>query len=429
MKKVYVSMIADTLHAGHIRILENAAKHGEVIVGLLTKEACEEINDIAYLSYKDRETVLKLIPYVSKIIPQTTANGIDNLLLENIFTVVHGSNWKTGNLSRIRTEVLAYLHSIENGELIEIHYYDKIGNVQIKEEMNQGTTPVSRLNSLAYLLKENRPIKILEVHSPISGLIAEKITHYKEGFDGMWSSSLTDSTSRGKPDNESVESSSRLRIINEIFEVTSKPMIYDGDTGGKPEHFPFLVKNLERIGVSAVIIEDKCGLKKNSLFGTDVFQEQDTIENFAHKISIGKASQVTKNFMIIARVESLILGKTIDDAMERSLAYVEAGADAIMIHSKEKSGDDILEFLRLFRKVNSYIPIVVIPTSYNHLTATKLYESGANIIIYANHMLRSAYPAMVKTATSILMHGKSEYADNDYCMPIKEILELIPGTK
>jgi phosphoenolpyruvate phosphomutase len=422
-------MIADLVHEGHIKIIDEAAKYGEVVIGLLTEEACKEINDIPYVSYKSREAVLNAIANVSYIIPQTNGSCIENLKKLGAKIVVHSDDWKTNHLSKNREEVLNYLNSI-GGTLIEPSYSKNIGISQIKEQISTlGTTASMRLNMLRHLLRTKKVIKILEVHNPISALIAETITEDDQSFDGMWSSSLTDSTSKGKPDIEAVDTTARLTTINEIFEVTRKPMIYDGDTGGRLEHFPFMVKSLERLGISAVIIEDKCGLKKNSLFGTEVPQEQDSIENFCEKIQAGKQSQITNGFMIIARVESLILGKSVTDALTRAIAYVNAGADGIMIHSKEKDGKEILEFLKKFRDGDTTTPVVVVPTSYNFYTAEELSDAGANIVIYANHMLRSAYPAMVNTAKSILKHGCSKHADETYCMSIKNILELIPGTK
>ena len=272
----------------------------------------------------------------------------------------------------------------------------------------------------------------MEVHDGLSGLIVENTVVEKglktNSFDGMWSSSLTDSTSKGKPDIEAVDLTTRMQDLTNILECTTKPIIYDGDTGGKPEHFQFTVRTLERNGISAIIIEDKVGLKKNSLFGTDAIQTQDTIEGFCHKIRVGKEAQVTKDFMIIARCESLIAGKPVEDALERTFAYVEAGADGIMIHSKEKSGEDIKEFCIRFREKHPAVPIVVVPTTYNHVKEDELNEWGVNIVIYANHMLRAAYPAMQKCAETILENERSLEA-NPICMPIKQILELIPGTK
>lgn len=428
-KIVYVSMIADLIHAGHIKILKEASKHGKVIVGLLTHDACKGINDIPYLTYENRYAALSAVSYVDEIIPQESITGIPEMKAVNATVVVHGDDWKRNDLQKIRVKVVEYLSDI-GGELIEPEYSKDINNAHIKEHITQiGITPTGRCNSLRRLLTRKEIVKILEVHNALGGLIVEHTNVDGKEFDGMWSSSLTDSTSRGKPDIEAVDTSARLNTVREIFEVTTKPMIYDADTGGKPEHFLFTVKSLEYAGVSAVIIEDKRGLKKNSLFGTDVPQEQDTIENFCHKIRVGKSAQVTRGFMIIARVESLILDKGINDALKRSEAYVEAGADAIMIHSRKKDGEEIFKFIKLFRIKNKNTPIVVVPTSYNTYTVEEFEKAGANIVIYANHMLRSAYPAMLKTAEGILRDGKSENVDNEYCMPIKEILELIPGTK
>lgn len=428
-KLVYVSMIADLLHAGHVKILKEAAKHGKVIVGLLTNNACREINDLPYLSYNNRKTALSALTYVHDVVPQKTAAGIEELKKSGAKIVVHGDDWQDNHLQKYRKKVVEYLDSID-GKLIEPAYSKEINSIHIKDKMTMiGITPSVRCNSLRRLLATDGIIKILEVHNALCGLIVEHASVDGKSFDGMWSSSLTDSTSKGKPDIEAVDTSARLMTIREIFEATTKPMIYDADTGGKPEHFQFTVRSLQTAGVSAAIIEDKTGLKKNSLFGTEVEQTQDSIENFCYKIKMGKAAQITDGFMIIARVESLILDKGIDDALTRSFAYVEAGADGIMIHSRKKDGKEIFEFLKKFREKNQTTPVVVVPSSYNTFTADEFEKAGANIIIYANHMLRSAYPAMLSTAEGILRDGKSENVDNEYCMPIKEILELIPGTK
>jgi phosphoenolpyruvate mutase len=433
MKKVYVGMIADLLHAGHIRILKEAVKYGEVIIGLYTLKACGEINDIPYLDYEKRKEVLESLSMVKKVIPQESASYKENLLKLKPDYVVHGDDWKYNYQRKYREEVIKLLKGW-GGKLIELPYSSDINEIKIKEQMKKlGITTTARLSRLRTLLKAKPLLKIMEVHNALSGLIIENIKEVSEDgevltYDGMWSSSLTDSVSRGKPDIEAVDTTSRLTTINEIFEVTTKPLIYDADTGGKPEHFKFTVRNLERAGVSAVIIEDKTGLKKNSLFGTEVKQIQDSIENFCYKIQVGKESQITQDFMIIARIESLIAGKGIKDALERAFAYVDAGADGIMIHSKEKDPDEIFKFIEKFRAKNSYTPLVVVPTTFNSITTDEFQKRGVNIVIYANHMLRAAYPGMVKVAKSILKHKRSLEAE-PYCMPIKEILTLIPGAK
>jgi len=303
-----------------------------------------------------------------------------------------------------------------------------------KEENNKsnGVTPVQRSKKLRQLIGTKSIVRVLEAHNALSGLIIENLEISKNdtkiSFDAMWSSSLTDSTSKGKPDIEVVDLTTRLQDLNNILECTTKPIIYDGDTGGKTEHFVFTVRTLERYGISAVIIEDKTGLKKNSLFGTEVEQTQDTIEDFCEKIRAGKSAQITNDFMIIARIESLICGKSVEDALERAFAFVSAGADGIMIHSKEKTGEDIKSFCLQFRAKNQNTPIVLVPTTYHQFTEDEFKNWGANVIIYANHMLRAAYPAMLKVATTILENQRASEADK-LCMPIKEILELIPGTK
>jgi phosphoenolpyruvate phosphomutase len=433
LKKVYVALIADLLHAGHIKVLKKAAELGDVTVGLLTIEACGELNDIPYLDYEKRKEVLESLEIVKEVIPQTSASYRENLMKIHPDYVVHGDDWRFNHQKKYRDEVIELL-SCWGGKLIEVPHSSDISEKQIKEQMTRlGITTTARLGRLRRLIASGKVVKILEVHNALSGLIAENATETLENgenvvFDGMWSSSLTDSTSKGKPDIEAVDTTARLTTINEIFEVTTKPMIYDADTGGKPEHFEFTVRSLERTGVSAVIIEDKTGLKKNSLFGNEVKQTQDSIENFCYKIKVGKAAQITKEFMIIARIESLILERGMEDALKRAFSYVDAGADGIMIHSRKKDPSEIVEFLSRFRKQDGSTPIVVVPTSFNSVTTDEFKELGVNVVIYANHMLRAAYPGMMKVAKMILKHKRSLEAER-YCMPIKEILELIPGTK
>lgn len=431
-KKVYVSLIADLLHAGHINVLKEASKHGDVVVGLLTHNAINELNDSAFLKYQQRLEVIKNLKMVSEIIPQENASYKSNLLKVRPDFVVHGDDWVTGEQSKYRKEVIEILKEW-NGKLIEVKYSSNISDQNLKNQiMKLGITSVHRLSRLRQLIK-NRPIvRILEAHNALSALIAENTIEIRNGekvsFDGIWSSSLTDSTAKGKPDIEAIDISSRINSVNDIFEVTTKPMIFDGDTGGKIEHFEFTVKSLERTGVSAIVIEDKTGLKKNSLFGNIVAQKQDSIENFCEKISRGKAAQVSDDFMIIARIESLILESGMKDALNRADAYIRAGADGIMIHSRHKDPSEIVDFMKKFRKEDQETPVIVVPTSFNSVTVEEFIEMGVNVVITANHMLRAAYPAMLNVAKSILKHGRSLEAEPD-CMSIDEILEFIPGTK
>ena len=384
------------------------------------------------MNYEHLSLIVKNIKGVDEVIPQTTLDYVPNLKLLKPDFVVHGDDWKEGIQKETRQKVIDTIAKW-GGRVIDIPYTKGISSTQLNEKLKEiGTTPEVRLKRLRRLIEAKSVVRICESHSGLTGLIIEntvvEVNGVKREFDGMWSSSLTDSTSKGKPDIEAVDLTTRLHDLNDALECTTKPIIFDGDTGGKIEHFVFTVRTLERLGISAVIIEDKVGLKKNSLFGTDAIQLQDTIEGFSEKIKAGKLAQITSDFMIIARIESFIAGKGLEDAMERALAYVEAGADGIMIHSKDKSGEDIKKFCYTFRQLNKSIPIVVVPTTYNHITETELASWGVNVIIYANHMLRSAYPAMLNTAKIILANERS-FEANDLCMPVREILELIPGTK
>lgn len=432
-KTVYLGMIGDIMHPGLINIIQEATKYGDVMVGLYTDKAIATHKRLPYLTYEQRKQVIENIKGVTSIVPQDDWSYVPNLVKYKPDYIIHGDDWLYGPDKYIRDEVFKVMEAM-GGKVIEIPYTKGISASGLKEAMDSlGVTPQTRLASLRRLISAKPIVRIMESHCGLTGLIIEH-TKVEVGdeireFDGMWASSLTDSTSKGKPDIEAVDLTTRLHDLNDSLEVTTKPVIYDGDTGGKTEHFVFTVRTLERLGVSAVIIEDKVGLKQNSLFGTDAVQTQDSIEGFCAKIKAGKEAQVTRDFMIISRCESLIAGKPVDDALERCHAYVAAGADGIMIHSKNKDGMDIKEFCQRFREVDDHTPIVAVPTTYGQFTEAELAEWGINIVIYANHMLRSAYPAMVKCAERILETTRCQEASDEYCMPIKQILNLIPGTK
>ena len=432
MKSVYIGMSADLLHPGHINIIKEATKLGSVTIGLLTDSAIASYKRLPYMDYEQRKLVIENIKDVDCVIPQNTLDYRE--ILEKIRPnyVVHGDDWKEGVQKNTRQQVINVLKKW-NGELIEIPYTKGISSTKIiNTESELGVTVDIRRSRLRRLIYAKPIVRILEAHNALSGLIAETLVMERKGkpaiFDGIWSSSLTDSTAKGKPDIEAIDMTSRINAVNDIFEVTTKPMIFDADTGGRTEHFEFTVKSLDRIGVSAVVIEDKTGLKKNSLFGNDVKQTQDSIENFCDKIERGKTAQISDDFMIIARIESLILEAGMEDALVRADAYIKAGADGIMIHSRHKEPDEIIEFMKRFRATDQNTPVVVVPTSFNSVTVEEFEEMGVNIVITANHMLRAAYPAMLKVAKSVLKNGRSLEAEPD-CMSIKEILEFIPGTK
>jgi phosphoenolpyruvate phosphomutase / 2-hydroxyethylphosphonate cytidylyltransferase len=427
---VYVGMSADLIHPGHINILTRAAELGEVTVGLLTDAAIASYKRLPHMTFEQRKAVVENLKGVVSVVPQETLDYVPNLERLQPDFVVHGDDWRSGVQAKTRQRVIEALGRW-GGELVEVAYTEGISSTQLNRSIKQiGTTPAVRAGRLRRLI-ENKPIvRVLEAHSGLTGLIIESTSVDRDGrqveFDAMWSSSLTDSTARGKPDIEAVDISSRLQMINELFEVTTKPLIFDGDTGGKPEHFTFTVRSLERLGVSAVIIEDKEGLKRNSLFGTDVAQTQSSIADFSARLAIGKHAQITDDFMVIARLESLILEQGMDDAVERANAYVQdGGADALMIHSRRKEPDEIFEFCDRMSQQPDQVPIVAVPSSYNQVTEDELADHGVNVVIYANHMLRAAYPQMVKVAETILANGRSLEAD-PYLANIKDALAIIP---
>lgn len=430
-KIVYIGMSADLIHPGHLNIINTGKKLGKVVIGLLTDKAIASYKRVPYLSFEQRKIIVENIAGVSEVIPQETLDYSANLQKLRPAFVVHGDDWKTGVQQATRQKVIDTLKEW-GGELVEVPYTGGISSTAIQKALKEtGTTADIRLKRLRRILSVKPCMRVLEAHNGLSGLIVENTSFTDEKgmqqeFDAMWISSLTDSMAKGKPDIEAVDVTSRLQTLNDILEVTTKPVIFDGDTGGKIEHFVFTVRSLERLGISAIVIEDKIGLKKNSLLEEQSSQEQDSIEDFCEKIRTGKKNCVTKDFMIIARIESLILGKTIADAMARARAYIEAGVDGIMIHSKSQDGKEILEFARQYKEIEHKVPLVAVPTTYNSITWQQLEEAGFNIVIYANHLLRSAYPSMLTTAKSILQHSRAKEVE-ERLMPISELLKLIPS--
>ena len=429
-KIVYIGMSADLVHPGHLNIIKKGAELGSVMVGLLTDKAIASYKRLPYMTYEQRRQIVENIKGVEIVVPQETLDYVPNLRKYHPNYVVHGDDWREGIQKQIRQSVIDTLAEW-GGQLIEVPYTKGISSTQLNNAVREiGTTPEIRLKQFRRLLNSKPIIRLLEVHNGLTGLIIEKTSIDNEKghreFEGMWASSLTDSTVKGKPDIEVVDITSRMNMINEVLEVTTKPIVYDGDTGGQIEHFKFTIRTLERLGVSAVIIEDKKGLKKNSLFGNEVFQEQDDCEHFCAKIRAGKLAQVTDDFMIIARIESLILEKGLEDAIQRAKEYIEAGTDGILIHSRSTTPDEIFAFCSEYSRFKKKVPLFVVPTSYNKVTEDELAKAGVNVVIYANHLIRAAYPAMVATAESILRHERSKEADS-MIMPIKEILQLIPG--
>ncbi len=428
MKTVYTCFCTDVIHEGHLNIIHEAGKYGEVIVGVLSDEAMLRFNRFPTVDFEERFHLVQNLDGVKNVIVQK------DILYDQVISewhpdyVIHGDNWKEGPMKAIRENV-AMLLSKYGGEIIDVPYtYNenvKRIDARVKERL---AMPEYRRKRLKQLIKICPIVKALEVHSGLTGLIAEKTIVENNGeldqFDAMWISSLCDSTVKGKPDIELVDMTSRFRTIDDVMEVTTKPVIFDGDTGGMTEHFVYTVRSLERMGVSAVIIEDKTGLKKNSLFGTEIQQTQDSIEHFCEKIIAGKKIQLTDDFMIIARIESLILEQGMEDALNRARAYVGAGADGIMIHSRKKEPTEIFEFCDKFREEFESVPLIVVPTSFNQVTEMELCRHGVNIVIYANQLTRSAFPAMERTAKDILKYHRAKEVEQNL-MPISQILTLV----
>ena len=425
---VYVAMSADLVHPGHMNILRIARERGDVVVGLLTDEAIAAFKRLPHLSYEQRLAVVQEIKGVTQVVPQTTLDYGPNLRELRPDYVVHGDDWKTGVLAETRQKVIETL-SEWGGQLLEPAYTEGISSSGLRRNLREiGITPAVRMRQLRRLLDAKPLVRVIEAHNGLTALIAEHVAEERDGlsqeFDAIWLSSLTDSTAKARPDIEYVDQTSRIATLQEILEASTKPVLVDGDSGGLPEHFVLHVKTLERLGVSGIVIEDKVGPKRNSLLA-DAAHQQDQPEAFAAKIAAGVAARVTDDFMIIARIESLVLGKGCADAIHRAGCYIEAGAGAVMVHSRASSPDEIFEFCRAYEKLDSRPPLVLVPTAYHVVREEDLQRAGARVVIYANHLLRSAYPAMVGAARSILRNGRATEAEAD-CASMQEILEVVP---
>jgi phosphoenolpyruvate mutase len=426
-KTVYVSLACDILHSGHLNLIDKAQKYGDVIIGLLSDSAIAEYKDLPILNFNERYKIVKNLKNVNKIVTQDTwdFSEVINKLKPNY--ILHGDDWKKGIQAKQREKVIKILKK-NNGRLIEIPYTKNISSSNIKASLISHLTPTSRVSNLRRLLENKKLIRILESHSPLSALIVEDIKLKKgktiEQFDGMWSSSLTDSSIKGKPDNQSLDFSSRFNGLGDILDVTTKPMIFDADNGGRIEHLSFTIRTLERLGVSSIMIEDKIGLKKNSLFKDQSGATQDTIKDFCKKIELIKRVRSSKDFLIGARIESFILGKGLADALKRAKAYSKAGADIILIHSKAKTAKEIFSFSNIFKKTKFYKPLVAVPSTYSKITESMLIKNGFKIVIYANHMLRAAYPAMQETAKAILKNQRTHEIEKKISS-VSEVINLI----
>jgi len=427
-KKVYVGLAVDIIHEGHINILKKANTLGDVTVGLLTDEAIASYKNIPHLDFKRRKIIIQNIKYVKKVISQSTLDYVPNLNLLKPDFVVHGDDWKKGIQKKTRDRVIKTLKKW-SGKLIEPKYTKNISSTIIKKKILESNIfSQNRVSLLKRLLISKDIVRILESHNSLTGLIIENLNIVKKNkkieFDGMWSSSLTDSATKGKPDNSSVDFSSRISSLNDMMDVTAKPLVFDADNGGQLEHLPFLIRSLERCGTSAIIMEDKVGLKKNSLFKNQTGTKQDKPQLFAKKIKKICDSRQSNDFMVIARIESFIVGKGLKDALKRAEIYSKAGADAILIHSKEKTPTEIFSFAKEFKKSKNFIPLVSVPSTYSKVYEKDLIRNGFKLVIYANQLLRAAYPAMQFAAKKILENNRAFEIERKI-IPIKEIINLI----
>ena len=427
-KTVYVPLAVDFIHSGHLNIINIAKKYGKVTIGLLTDEAISQYKRLPILSYKERLKIVSNLKNVNEVIAQSDWDYTETILKLKPDYFVHGDDWRKGVQKHARAKVIKTLKK-HSGKLIEPKYTKNISSSFIRRKVYENLTPNLRISILKRLIDSKRFIRVIEAHNPLSALIGEKANYLKRNvtreFDCLWSSSLADSLTRGKPDNQSVDYSTRISGLNEIFDVTTKPIIFDGDNGGEMHHIPYLIKTLERLGTSAIAIEDKIGVKQNSLFSDQSSSKQDSIKDFCKKIKLIQKTKKSEDFMLIARIESLIMKKGLNDALKRAEAYSKAGCDMILIHSKSNDTDELFKFSNRFKKSKYFKPLVCVPSTYSHVKERDLIKNHFSIVIYANQLLRSIYPSMVETTLSILKNQRAKESEKKL-MRVKEIISLIP---
>ncbi|MDR1952205.1 MAG: isocitrate lyase/phosphoenolpyruvate mutase family protein [Elusimicrobiota bacterium] len=430
MKKIYLGMSADLLHPGHLNIIERARKlGGQLIVGLLTDKAVASYKRLPYMSFEQRKVIIENVKGVDEVVPQDTLDYTENLEKIKPNFVVHGDDWKSGVQSAVRQKVIEVI-SKWGGELIEVPYTEGISSTKLNKALKEiGTTPSLRSQKLKRLIDNKDIVRVIEAHNGLTSLIAENVfiseNNQRREFDAMWISSLTQPVAKGKLNNGYLDVTTRILTIFDMLDITTKPIIYDGSNGGQIEHFVSTIKSLESLGVSAITINDK--INNNNLSKNGFFDGQDSIENFSQKIAAGKRAQTGENFMIFAKIESLIFDKSLDDAIDRTKAYIQSGADGIMIHWKKESFEEVKEFCQCYNSLGYLKPLIAMPSYYCQVKEEELIKNNVKIVIYANQLLRAAYPAMIKTAQSILENHRAKEASDKYCIPIKEIINLIPG--
>ena len=428
MPRGYVDMVGDLFHIGHLRQIQQAQQLGyEVVVGVHSDEDVASYKRLPIMTMSERVTIVSEMPNVLKVIPSAPLRITQEFIEEHkIDMVFHGheaeEDYLYDHMYGIPKSIGKFTRTARTPEISTTALIERV----VSRESSAAWSRVSTLRDLLNTRGKHRALRIMEAHNGLSGLVVEHASAGGKSFDGMWSSSLTASVSKGKPDIEVVDTTARLQLVRDTMEVTGKPMVYDGDTGGAPEILAFTVRSLEDLGVSACIIEDKTGLKQNSLFGTDAVQVLENIDMFCAKIKAAAAARSNRKFMVIARIEALIAGLGEKEALKRAKAYIVAGADAIMIHSKESTFDEVRSFLRAYAKFSIKVPVVAVPTSYFHVTEKELFDEGVSICIYANHMLRASYPSMTTVAESILHHGTAA-ACHPSLMSVKKIITLLPN--
>jgi len=422
-KTVYVGMVGDMLHVGHINILKTAARLGRVTVGVLTDRAVVGYKRLPLLAFEDRVRVVESIADVAAVVPQKTLSYVENLRALRPDYVVHGDDWRYGDqVSRARAEVIATLGEW-GGELVEVAYTKGISSTAIHrsgaaDALFSGT----RQGRLRRLLAAKPTLRIVEAHSGLSAKIAAEVRgpDGATGFDAVWQSGLTDAIHRGKSDGGAVDRGRRLQAVEEILDAGPLPLIYDGRAAGRPETVFDLTRALDKAGVSALCLGDRSDPDRTG-------PEMSPAETVA-QIEAVRAACPTGAVMAISRIVVAAPGNggsgALDRALDRALALLEAGSDAVMFDSAADTAEPILDIAARLRRQRRDVPLFAAQSDRWGAPIHRFENAGIDAVVYETHLLRATVAPMRRAATALLAEGTGPAPD---LTPLPELRGLFPS--
>ncbi len=408
-KTVYVGMSADLVHPGHINLLREAASLGRVTVGLLTDRAISSYKRMPFLTFEQRRAVIEHIAFVTAVVPQDTLDYTDNLRLLRPDFVVHGDDWRNGVQAQTRRRVLDVLREW-GGTLVEPPYTEGISSTALRmAAMDIGFAPGVRQRRLRRMLDCKPLVRVMQAHDGLSAHIVDRLEETTQGapreYDAIWVDSLAGAPIRGKPDPLPFDLSSRLVTLHEILDATTKPLICNAGGAGHAAGVTAAVRTLERIGVSAIVIDTEVTDRRAVPAMAASAPPQDDMAAFIREIAAARDARVTPDFMIIARINDRTRDCGADRMMARAAAGVDAGADAVMCDSDPVNPDGIFDLCRRYRRLMNGHPLLVGLSGTEGLQEHDLASAGASMVVYTDTLLRAAREAMISAASQVLSCG------------------------